>query len=300
MRGRKRPRGHEQGEAVDPGTPQRRADSRTGRPRVNADEQSAFATRREARRPSLVPGDVQGLGAFATAFVTQDVGPRVEVLLPFAADTDFAVREWAWLALRDLGVARPLVILHRDPSPTATIRCCAVLASRRCGPEASGAGTSPCSRTSHGTRRPCSTALPPRPRRTCRTPWRTGSTASAVITGVGDATVDGWLDDHGTAVHWLARRALRSLRASVASAGRRARTPRPTQRHHPTLGVETARRGRPSAAGGPIGDVRVDLARRPVDDPRTGGGSAPTADHQCGVTPGEVAAPTPRADLWTS
>ena len=55
---------------------------------------------------------VRGWGAFATALLTHDVGPRVELLLPFAADTHFAVREWAWLALRDLAVAHPLVVLQ--------------------------------------------------------------------------------------------------------------------------------------------------------------------------------------------
>ena len=59
---------------------------------------------------------VRGWGAFATVLVTQEVGPRVELLLPFAADAHFAVREWAWLALRDLAVAHPLVVLrHLEP-----------------------------------------------------------------------------------------------------------------------------------------------------------------------------------------
>lgn len=59
---------------------------------------------------------VRGWGAFATALVTYDVGPRIQLLLPFAADTHFAVREWAWLALRDLAVAHPLVVMqHLQP-----------------------------------------------------------------------------------------------------------------------------------------------------------------------------------------
>ncbi|CAA9271644.1 MAG: hypothetical protein AVDCRST_MAG83-3307 [uncultured Arthrobacter sp.] len=60
------------------------------------------------------PSDtVRGWGAFATVLVTRDPGSRVKLLVPFAADSHFAVREWAWLALRDLAVAQPLVVMDQ-------------------------------------------------------------------------------------------------------------------------------------------------------------------------------------------
>ncbi len=59
---------------------------------------------------------VRGWGAFATVLLTEDPAARVVALTPFAQDPHFAVREWAWLAMRDLVVRLPeacLVSLER-------------------------------------------------------------------------------------------------------------------------------------------------------------------------------------------
>ena len=52
---------------------------------------------------------VRGWGAFSAVPRTCDFEKRLYLLTPFAMDEHFAVREWAWLALRDLVVADPVV-----------------------------------------------------------------------------------------------------------------------------------------------------------------------------------------------
>ena len=162
------------------------------------------------------PSDtVRGWGAFATSLVTQEVEPRVELLVPFAADTHFAVREWAWLALRDLAVAQPLVVMqHLRPvaeHDDLFLRRFAVEALRPRGvwsrhialfkdePEHASDlldGVAPTAST---------------------------YVQDSVANWVNDvsrnhsewatSTVERWCHDHGAVVERLARRALRSLRA---------------------------------------------------------------------------------------
>ena len=291
---------------------------------MNADEQSAFAARRGARQPSLVPADVlvrlaagapsvnhmeeialdmgrllatqfpalageasrlrearfldrmkagaavlvehlgaeaptvaqlspsdtvRGWGAFATALVTHDVGPRVELLLPFAADTHFAVREWAWLALRDLAVAHPLVVMqHLRPvvdRDDPLLRRFAVEALRPRGVWSQHIAL-----------------FKDEPRHAMALLDRAAPTASkyvqdSVANWVNDvsrdhaewatATVDRWLEEHGAAVQRLARRALRSLPASVTTPRRQVRMPHP---------AGATGRGVRAGAGPPVTRIR--------------------------------------------
>jgi len=67
---------------------------------------------------------VRGWGAMAVGSAPElPLERRVSLLRPFASDPHFAVREWAWLALRPHVAANPigaLVVLQpltRDPSP---------------------------------------------------------------------------------------------------------------------------------------------------------------------------------------
>ena len=158
---------------------------------------------------------VRGWGAFATALVTQDVGPRVELLLPFAGDAHFAVREWAWLALRDLAVAHPLVVL-RHLQPVAErddplLRRFAVESVRPKGVWSRHIALFK-DEPGHGTALLDSVA-----------PTASKYAQDSVANWVNDvsrvhpqwaiSTVDNWRRRHGTAVTRLAVRALRSLPA---------------------------------------------------------------------------------------
>lgn len=169
------------------------------------------------------PSDtVRGWGAFATALVTQDVGPRVELLLPFAADGHFAVREWAWLALRDLAVARPLAVVerlrpvagHADP----LLRRFAVEALRPRGVWSRHIALFK-EEPGHA-----ATLLD------VVAPTASQYAQDSVANWVNDVSrdhpawatsiVQRWCREHGSRVERLARRALRSLRAPATAGGR--------------------------------------------------------------------------------
>ncbi|MDT7769877.1 MAG: hypothetical protein QOI30_2887 [Mycobacterium sp.] len=56
---------------------------------------------------------VRGWGAFSVPLVCGDeLNAAIDLLVPFADDHHFAVREWAWLALRPYVVANPLLALE--------------------------------------------------------------------------------------------------------------------------------------------------------------------------------------------
>ena len=157
---------------------------------------------------------VRGWGAFATTLVTDDVGARVQMLLPFAGDSHFAVREWAWLALRDLAVAQPLVVLqHLRPvadGDDPLLRRFAVEALRPRGVWSRHIALFK-AEPEHGT------ALLDRV-----APTASRYVQDSVANWVNDvsrdhcewatSTVARWCRDHGSAVERLARRALRSVR----------------------------------------------------------------------------------------
>ena len=175
----------------------------------------------EAARTS--PSDtVRGWGAFSTALVTHDVGRRVDMLLPFAADPHFAVREWAWLALRDLAVVLPLPVLerllpvaeHDDP----LLRRFAVESLRPRGVWSQHIALFK-NEPQHGT------GLLDR-----AAPTVSQYAQDSVANWVNDVSrahpqwavtvVENWVGRHGTAVERLARRALRSLPVPRVSATR--------------------------------------------------------------------------------
>ena len=156
---------------------------------------------------------VRGWGAFATALVTQDVGPRVELLLPFAADAHFAVREWAWLALRDLAVAHPLIALqHLRPvaqRDDPLLRRFAVEALRPKGVWSQHIALFK-NEPGHATALLDGVA-PTASRYVQDSVANWVNDVSRVHPEWATSTVDKWRQDHGAAVKRLAGRALRSL-----------------------------------------------------------------------------------------
>lgn len=68
----------------------------------------AYGTRADALAHASASDTVRGWGAFSLVLRTQELQERLSLVHPFAADDHFAVREWAWLAVRDLILAGPV------------------------------------------------------------------------------------------------------------------------------------------------------------------------------------------------
>ena len=165
------------------------------------------------------PSDtVRGWGAFATTLLTDDVGRRVELLVPFAADHHFAVREWAWLALRDLAVAHPLVVLrHLQPVAERDDPLLRRFAVESLRPRGVWSQHIALFKSEPGHAAALLGGVAPTP---------SVYAQDSVANWVNDvsrehpewatATVQRWCRDHGAGVERLARRALRSLPASAS------------------------------------------------------------------------------------
>lgn len=118
--------------------------------RANAARQGGFLTRMRiaaelaynelddnlfAVAPQWKSDTARGWGAFAVALKKDiDVTRRIDLLLPFADDPHFAVREWAWLALRPTAILQTIetivALLPLTKSPSLKLRRFASEATR--------------------------------------------------------------------------------------------------------------------------------------------------------------------------